>query len=136
MYSKIKKMKNVVEKYSAKLIEEGVVTKEEVEDVRNKYEKICEEAYVKAQKETQIRYKDWLDSPWSGFFEGTILLKLKINQSLNILLNLFLFYRKESFKNVTNWHERRDFGSHRQTLFIYSTKCGRLRSPQGYRAHP
>ena len=39
------------------------VTKEEVDDVRNKYEKICEEAYVKAQKQTQIRYKDWLDSP-------------------------------------------------------------------------
>ena len=71
MYSRIKQMKNVMEKYSAKLIDEGVVTKEEVEDVRNKYEKICEEAYVKAQKETQIRYKDWLDSPWSGFFEGT-----------------------------------------------------------------
>ena len=70
MYSKIRKMKSVMDKYSAKLIEEGVVTKDEVEDVRNKYEKICEEAYVKAQKETQIRYKDWLDSPWSGFFEG------------------------------------------------------------------
>lgn len=70
MYSKIRKMKSVMEKYSAKLIEEGTVTKEEVDDVRNKYEKICEEAYVKAQKETQIRYKDWLDSPWSGFFEG------------------------------------------------------------------
>lgn len=81
MYSKIKKMKNVVEKYSAKLIEEGVVTKEEVEDVRNKYEKICEEAYVKAQKETQIRYKDWLDSPWSGFFEGTVLLKFKMGKN-------------------------------------------------------
>nr|CAH0106468.1 unnamed protein product [Daphnia galeata] len=76
MYSKIRKMKSVMEKYSAKLIEEGTVTKEEVDDVRNKYEKICEEAYVKAQKETQIRYKDWLDSPWSGFFEGKNPLKM------------------------------------------------------------
>ncbi|XP_059351590.1 2-oxoglutarate dehydrogenase complex component E1-like isoform X3 [Daphnia carinata] len=76
MYSKIRKMKSVMDKYSAKLIDEGVVTKEEVEDVRNKYEKICEEAYVKAQKETQIRYKDWLDSPWSGFFEGKNPLKM------------------------------------------------------------
>ena len=42
--------------------------------MRNKYEKICDEAYVKAQKETQIRYKDWLDSPWSGFFEGAPIL--------------------------------------------------------------
>ncbi|EFX79624.1 hypothetical protein DAPPUDRAFT_197428 [Daphnia pulex] len=76
MYSKIRKMKSVMDKYSAKLIEEGTVTKEEVDDVRNKYEKICEEAYVKAQKETQIRYKDWLDSPWSGFFEGKNPLKM------------------------------------------------------------
>lgn len=70
MYSKIRKMKSIMDKYSAKLIEEGVVTREEVDDVRSKYEKICEEAYGKAQQETSIRYKDWLDSPWSGFFEG------------------------------------------------------------------
>ena len=70
MYRKIKQIKNGMDKYSEKLIEEGVVTKDEVTDVKNKYEKICEEAYVKAQQETQIRYKDWLDSPWSGFFEG------------------------------------------------------------------
>jgi len=23
-----------------------------------------------SRKETTIKYKDWLDSPWSGFFEG------------------------------------------------------------------
>lgn len=72
MYRKIRQIKNGMDKYSAKLIDEGVVTKEEVNDVQNKYEKICEEAYVKAQQETQIRYKDWLDSPWSGFFEGIL----------------------------------------------------------------
>ena len=72
MYRKIRQIKNGMDKYSAKLIDEGVVTKEEVNDVHNKYEKICEEAYVKAQQETQIRYKDWLDSPWSGFFEGIL----------------------------------------------------------------
>jgi len=76
MYRKIKQIKNGMDKYSEKLIEEGVVTKDEVTDVKNKYEKICEEAYVKAQQETQIRYKDWLDSPWSGFFEGKDPLKM------------------------------------------------------------
>ena len=76
MYRKIRQIKNAMENYSSKLIEEGVVTKEEVNDVNNKYEKICEEAYVKAQQETQIRYKDWLDSPWSGFFEGKDPLKM------------------------------------------------------------
>ena len=56
--------------YSEKLINEGVVTKEEVDNVIDKYEKICEEAYKKAGEETQIFHKHWLDSPWSGFFEG------------------------------------------------------------------
>ena len=56
--------------YSEKLINEGVVTKEEVVNVIDKYEKICEEAYKKAGEETQIFHKHWLDSPWSGFFEG------------------------------------------------------------------
>lgn len=40
------------------------------QDVKEKYDKICEEAYSNARKETHIKYKDWLDSPWSGFFEG------------------------------------------------------------------
>jgi len=38
--------------------------------VKEKYERICEEAYVAAKQVTTIKYKDWLDSPWSGFFEG------------------------------------------------------------------
>ncbi|XP_046664712.1 2-oxoglutarate dehydrogenase, mitochondrial isoform X3 [Homalodisca vitripennis] len=70
MYSIIKKTPNVLEKYASKLIKEGVVTEEEVKDVKEKYDKICEEAYTNARKETHIKYKDWLDSPWSGFFEG------------------------------------------------------------------
>merc|ERR1719225_335642 len=48
MYSIIKKHKNVIEKYA----------------------KICEEAYKKAASEKQVYHKHWLDSPWSGFFEG------------------------------------------------------------------
>uniref|UniRef100_A0A1B6CX51 2-oxoglutarate dehydrogenase, mitochondrial n=1 Tax=Clastoptera arizonana TaxID=38151 RepID=A0A1B6CX51_9HEMI len=70
MYSIIKKTKPGLEKYADQLIGEGVVTEAEVKDVRDKYDKICEEAYSNAQKETHVKYKDWLDSPWSGFFEG------------------------------------------------------------------
>lgn len=70
MYSIIKKTPNVLEKYASKLVQEGVVTEEEVKDVKERYDKICEEAYSNARKETHIKYKDWLDSPWSGFFEG------------------------------------------------------------------
>ncbi|XP_054265308.1 2-oxoglutarate dehydrogenase complex component E1 isoform X2 [Macrosteles quadrilineatus] len=70
MYSIIKKTPNVLEKYSSQLVNEGVVSEDEVKDVKEKYDKICEEAYSNARKETHIKYKDWLDSPWSGFFEG------------------------------------------------------------------
>lgn len=31
---------------------------------------------MNAKKETLIKYKDWLDSPWSGFFEGKDPLKM------------------------------------------------------------
>lgn len=34
-----------------------------------KYDGICENAYVEAKKETAIRYANWLDSPWIGFFD-------------------------------------------------------------------
>lgn len=70
-------MFSVLEKYADQLITEGVVTAEEVKDVRDKYDKICEDAYNQAKQETHIKYKDWLDSPWSGFFEGKDPLKVK-----------------------------------------------------------
>ncbi|KAL0266421.1 UNVERIFIED_CONTAM: hypothetical protein PYX00_008957 [Menopon gallinae] len=76
MYRKIKKTKPAVEKYAEKLISDGIVTPEEVKDVKDKYDKICEEALVNSRKETHIKYKDWLDSPWSGFFEGKDPLKV------------------------------------------------------------
>ncbi|XP_013141239.1 PREDICTED: 2-oxoglutarate dehydrogenase, mitochondrial isoform X2 [Papilio polytes] len=76
MYQKIRNTKPVLEKYADQLITEGVVTAEEVKDVRDKYDKICEDAYNQAKQETHIKYKDWLDSPWSGFFEGKDPLKM------------------------------------------------------------
>ncbi|XP_031771728.1 2-oxoglutarate dehydrogenase, mitochondrial isoform X3 [Apis florea] len=76
MYRKIKNTPPVLDKYAKTLIDDGVVTSEEVKDVKDKYEKICEEAYVNAKQETHIKYKDWLDSPWSGFFEGKDPLKV------------------------------------------------------------
>jgi len=70
MYQTVKKHDNVLNKYSKQLQDEGVVTKQEVDDVINRYEKICEDAFKKAQEEKQVYHKHWLDSPWSGFFEG------------------------------------------------------------------
>ncbi|XP_017790806.1 PREDICTED: 2-oxoglutarate dehydrogenase, mitochondrial isoform X2 [Habropoda laboriosa] len=76
MYRKIKNTPPVLDKYAKSLIDDCVVTAEEVKDVKDKYEKICEEAYTNARQETHIKYKDWLDSPWSGFFEGKDPLKV------------------------------------------------------------
>lgn len=69
----------VIDIYADQLVKEGVVTKDEVKDVRDKYEKICEDAFQGAKQETHIKYKDWLDSPWSGFFEGKD--PLKVNKT-------------------------------------------------------
>ncbi|XP_018300416.1 2-oxoglutarate dehydrogenase, mitochondrial isoform X6 [Mycetomoellerius zeteki] len=76
MYRKIKNTLSALDKYANSLIDNNVVTPAEVEDVKAKYEKICEEAYNNARQETHIKYKDWLDSPWSGFFEGKDPLKV------------------------------------------------------------
>ncbi|GLV41368.1 Oxoglutarate dehydrogenase [Carabus blaptoides fortunei] len=79
MYKIIKKTPPALDKYADKLIQEGVVTSDEVKDVKDKYDKICEDAYQGAKQETHIKYKDWLDSPWSGFFEGKD--PLKVNKT-------------------------------------------------------
>lgn len=44
-----------LEIYSDKLIKEGIVSPEDVKSVRDKYEKICEEAFELAKKETHIK---------------------------------------------------------------------------------
>lgn len=70
MYKKIRARKPIVDIYSAHLIKEGIVTEQEVKEIKDKYDKICEEAFEKAKKITSIKYSDWLDSPWHGFFHG------------------------------------------------------------------
>lgn len=55
MYQKIRKHKNCLEIYSDRLVNEGIVTKDDVASVREKYEKICEEAFELAKKETHIK---------------------------------------------------------------------------------
>ena len=54
MYSIIKKHANVLELYSKKLIDEVVSTKEEIDAAVDKYERICEEAFMKAAEETEV----------------------------------------------------------------------------------
>jgi len=57
MYRKIRAMKNVLDKYSSKLMADNVVSEQEIKDVKAKYDRILEEAYVGAQTVTSIKYK-------------------------------------------------------------------------------
>ncbi|XP_071546218.1 2-oxoglutarate dehydrogenase complex component E1 isoform X5 [Panulirus ornatus] len=70
MYNRIRKLKPVIDLYAEKLIKEEVVTAVEAKEVRDKYEKILEDAFTAAKSETRVFNKHWIDSPWSGFFEG------------------------------------------------------------------
>ncbi|XP_067014248.1 2-oxoglutarate dehydrogenase complex component E1 isoform X2 [Anabrus simplex] len=72
MYKTIRSMKTVLDKYSAKLITEQVVTDAEIQQVKDDYEKLCDEEYKKSQKD--FSWKDWIDCPWKGFFTGKDLL--------------------------------------------------------------
>ena len=42
-----------------------------------KYDKICETALTNAKMETAIHNRNWLDSPWTGFFETKDAMKLE-----------------------------------------------------------
>ncbi|CAG2121335.1 unnamed protein product, partial [Medioppia subpectinata] len=51
-----------------KLVDENSVSESFVEELNDKYDAILTEAYKNAEKEVKMYNKDWLDSPWSGFF--------------------------------------------------------------------
>ncbi|XP_028318021.1 2-oxoglutarate dehydrogenase, mitochondrial isoform X2 [Gouania willdenowi] len=68
MYKQIKKQKGVLQKFAEKMISEGVVTRQRYEEEISKYDRICEEAYIRSKDEKIMHIKHWLDSPWPGFF--------------------------------------------------------------------
>lgn len=68
MYTKIRKQEQTLNLYAKKLLNDNVCTQEEINDVKNKYENILLEAYENSGKETKSYNKNWLDSPWHGFF--------------------------------------------------------------------
>ncbi|QQP56908.1 Neural conserved at 73EF, partial [Caligus rogercresseyi] len=53
MYSIIKKHRNVFDIYADQLVGEGIVSKDEVDEVVKKYDQICEDAYKKASEQKQ-----------------------------------------------------------------------------------
>ncbi|XP_062926486.1 2-oxoglutarate dehydrogenase-like, mitochondrial isoform X1 [Mobula hypostoma] len=71
MYKEIHRQVPVLKKYADKLISEGVLTLQEYEEEVADYDRICEEAYTRAKDEKILQIKEWLDSPWPGFFTLT-----------------------------------------------------------------
>ena len=69
MYTKIRKQVPVMDQYSKKLLDEGIVDQAEIDDVKTKYENILLDAYKNAKESKTYLNKDWLDSPWKDFFE-------------------------------------------------------------------
>lgn len=69
MYTKIRKQVPVMDQYSKRLKDEGIVDQAEIDDVKNKYENVLQDAYKNAQQETTYFHKNWLDSPWKDFFD-------------------------------------------------------------------
>ncbi|XP_078055638.1 2-oxoglutarate dehydrogenase-like, mitochondrial [Mustelus asterias] len=68
MYKQIQQQVPVLKKYADKLISEGVLTLQEYEEEVADYDRICEEAFTGAKDEKILEIKEWLDSPWPGFF--------------------------------------------------------------------
>ncbi|CAH8567365.1 unnamed protein product [Schistosoma turkestanicum] len=69
MYKRIREQPTVLEQYSKKLIDSGIVTEQEYKDEIAKYDQICEDAYELAKKHTVTHNRAWIDSPWHNFFE-------------------------------------------------------------------
>lgn len=68
MYKQICKQKFVLQKYVELLVLQGVVNQFEYEEEIFKYDKICEEVFVRFKDEKILYIKYWLDFFWFGFF--------------------------------------------------------------------
>lgn len=71
MYKIIKNTLPVYEKFKDTLTKENVITAEEAKQQSDEYDRFCEDEFTVSQKETRVKYRDWLDSPWPGFFKDT-----------------------------------------------------------------
>ncbi|KAI9105905.1 thiamine diphosphate-binding protein [Phlyctochytrium arcticum] len=66
MYQRIAKMKPTLDKYIQQLLDEGSVTKEEINEMDKRVMGILEENF-KDSKSYQASSKEWQSSTWSGF---------------------------------------------------------------------
>ncbi|EAR96872.1 oxoglutarate dehydrogenase (succinyl-transferring), E1 component (macronuclear) [Tetrahymena thermophila SB210] len=63
MYSKIEKMTPVYQKYSKRLLDEGVITQAEIEELEKHYTQALTRSYM-TSKEESFNVADWKAKPW------------------------------------------------------------------------
>ncbi|XP_075228154.1 2-oxoglutarate dehydrogenase complex component E1-like [Lycorma delicatula] len=71
MYTIIKNIKPVYYKYKQQLLDEKVVTEDEIKTMEQHYQDKLEKAYNEAKNIKSLNPDDWLSSPWSNFFTPT-----------------------------------------------------------------
>ncbi|RVE54954.1 hypothetical protein evm_000321 [Chilo suppressalis] len=77
MYKKIRQMETVDKIYAAKLKSEGVVNDADVKQWEKEYMDTLNQHFELAKKVTKLSIMDWIDTPWTGFFEATDPKKIK-----------------------------------------------------------
>ncbi|XP_034829933.1 2-oxoglutarate dehydrogenase complex component E1-like [Maniola hyperantus] len=70
MYKKIRSMKTVDKIYEEKLKAEGVVTDADIKKWEKEYTDTLNKHFELAKKVTKLSIMDWVDTPWTGFFES------------------------------------------------------------------
>ncbi|XP_072944236.1 2-oxoglutarate dehydrogenase complex component E1-like [Epargyreus clarus] len=70
MYKKIRSMKTVDQIYGAKLKAEGTVTDADIKGWEKEYMDTLNKHFELAKKITKLSIMDWIDTPWTGFFEA------------------------------------------------------------------
>ncbi|XP_028038162.1 2-oxoglutarate dehydrogenase, mitochondrial-like [Bombyx mandarina] len=70
MYKKIKSMQTVDKIYGEKLKSEGIVTDADVKGWEKEYMDTLNRHFELAKKVTKLSIMDWIDTPWTGFFEA------------------------------------------------------------------
>ena len=72
MYQVIKKHKNVLDLYAERLIQQGVVSQEDVQELIAQYEKICEDALAKAKSETKLEFRFLMSCLQKFYWAGSL----------------------------------------------------------------
>ncbi|KAI8435368.1 hypothetical protein MSG28_003687 [Choristoneura fumiferana] len=71
MYKKIKTMQTVDLMYKERLKQEGLVSEADIKGWEKEYTDTLNKHFELAKKITKLSIMDWIDTPWTGFFEAT-----------------------------------------------------------------